>query len=56
MKFISILFVLKNEVMKIWKGNAGKVPEAQALLLKKVKLASQASLGQLEMENSVCTK
>lgn len=42
--------------MKIWKGNSAKVAEAQTLLLKKIKLASQAALGQLEVENSVCTK
>ncbi|KAG6804106.1 fructose-bisphosphate aldolase [Apis mellifera caucasica] len=47
---------LQNEVMKIWKGNSAKVAEAQTLLLKKIKLASQAALGQLEVENSVCTK
>ncbi|XP_003494167.1 fructose-bisphosphate aldolase [Bombus impatiens] len=47
---------LQNAALKTWKGNPDKVQDAQAAFLERAKLCSQASLGELEPENGVCTR
>ncbi|KAF3422141.1 hypothetical protein E2986_03588 [Frieseomelitta varia] len=47
---------LQNTVMETWSGNSEKVEDAQAVFLERARLCSQASVGELDPENGVCTK
>ncbi|KOC62375.1 Fructose-bisphosphate aldolase [Habropoda laboriosa] len=47
---------LQNTAMKTWKGCPDNVPKAQAVLLEKAKLCSEAALGIIEPEGGVCTR
>ena len=42
--------------METWSGNSEKVEDAQAVFLERARLCSQASLGELDFENGICTK
>ncbi|XP_076376113.1 fructose-bisphosphate aldolase [Megalopta genalis] len=46
---------IQNAAMKAWKGLPENVEEAQAVLLERARLCSEASLGKLET-NGMCTK
>jgi len=42
--------------MKVWNNNPKNAERAQAILLERAKLCSEASLGKLQLgENNVCT-
>ncbi|XP_076243925.1 fructose-bisphosphate aldolase [Calliopsis andreniformis] len=47
---------LQNAAMQAWKGQPENVAEAQAILLERAKLCSQAALGKLQTNNGICTK
>jgi len=42
--------------MKIWKNNPENVDEAQAMFLKRAQLCSEASLGELRVEDNMCIR
>ncbi|XP_053982604.1 fructose-bisphosphate aldolase-like [Hylaeus anthracinus] len=46
---------LQNAAMNVWKGLPENVQNAQAVLLERARLCSEASLGKLQ-QNGVCTK
>ncbi|XP_077256302.1 fructose-bisphosphate aldolase, partial [Temnothorax americanus] len=48
---------LQNMAMKIWKNNSENVDKAQAMFLKRAQLCSEASLGELQVEeNNLCIR
>ncbi|CAK9810716.1 Fructose-bisphosphate aldolase [Anthophora quadrimaculata] len=47
---------LQNTAMSTWKGKRENVSKAQAVLLERAKLCSEAALGALESESGVCTR
>jgi len=42
--------------MKIWKNNPENVDKAQAMFLKRAQLCSEASLGELRVEDNMCIR
>lgn len=43
--------------MKIWKNNPENADKAQAMFLKRAQLCSEASLGELQVEeNNICIR
>ncbi|XP_012224742.1 fructose-bisphosphate aldolase-like isoform X2 [Linepithema humile] len=47
---------LQDTAMKVWTNNPKNIEKAQAVLLERAKLCSEASLGKLQLgENNICT-
>ncbi|XP_076276205.1 fructose-bisphosphate aldolase [Lasioglossum baleicum] len=46
---------IQNAAMKVWQGQPGNVEEAQAVLLERTRLCSEAALGKLQADG-MCTK